>query len=268
MATKTAAKGTAKGTAVGKAANTAVASYEERLAKHAAETEDQGRKISAGKFISMRGGVMMYDDNPVAGNQLDTVVVDFVNENAFYDGKFDPNNPRPPVCYAFGRSEDEMKPHPDAPEPQCETCDECEHNKFGTADDGEGKGKACKNIVRLALLPASPLTVEAVRKADFAFVKTPVTSVKAWEGYKKSLKTLQKTIPIAVVTTISCTPDPKSQFKVTFGAKAALPAAIGNAVFDRLEEAGEALVQPYPEPEEKAPPAKPATRKSAAKKKY
>lgn len=254
-----------KSTAVGKAANTAVASYEERLAQHAAETEDQGRKTSAGKFISMRAGVMMYDSNPVAGNALDTVVVDYVNENAYYEGKFDPDNPVPPVCYAFGRTEDEMKPHAEAKEPQADSCEECEHNKFGSAE--EGRGKACKNIVRMALLPASPLTAEAVRKADFAFLKTPVTSVKAWEGYKKSLKALQKTIPIAVVTTISVSPDPKTQFRVNFGAKAALPAAIGNAVLDRLEEAGEALVQPYPEPEERAP-AKPTARKPAAKKKY
>lgn len=237
--------------------------WEARLASMAKESVQQEASVSTGQFISTRAGQLSYNGNPVQGNKLDAIVVDAILENCYYKGDFDPDNPAPPVCYAFGRDDKDMHPHEQSPEPQAKSCAECELNEFGTAD--RGKGKACKNIRRLALLPAQPLDAEALEKAEIAYLKTPVTSVKGWAAYVRTLDALRKRPPIGVVTEISTVADPKSQYKVLFNHKLDLPAAPLEAVFARLEEVKSGIAFPYAPPSTEAPGAK---KTPAKKRKY
>ena len=243
---------------------TAVANYMDRMAAMATHAVEQEKSVSSGSFISFKGGRLSYQGNVIKGDELDVIVLDSILENCYYEGKYDSDNPAPPVCYAFGRDDKDMKPHADSSEPQCATCAECAQNVFGSAT--EGKGKACKNVRRMAVIPADATTSEAVGAAEIAFVKLPVTSVKGWATYVRGLSTLEKKAPIGVITTIGVVPDDKNQFKVTFNKSADVDSDLFPALFDRFDAVQAEIAFPYPAATEA--PAKPAAKKAPARKKF
>lgn len=232
--------------------STAVTNWEEKLSQMAKTSVEQEASVSTGAFINTRGGQLSHNDQPIADNRLECIVVDAIIENCYYEDDFDPDNPMPPVCYAFGRDDAEMVPHPEAPNKQSETCATCPMNEFGTAP--RGKGKACKNIRRLALIPAKPLEEEAIEKGEVAFLKVPVTSVRGWAAYVRTLEALIHRPPLGVVTEISTVPDPKNQFKMLFNHKLDLPQNILGKVFGRYEVIKDSIAFPYTPPPSEPPP--------------
>ena len=162
----------------------ALVPYDAELAKFAKAADATEAHVGGGgQFIKTRGGVLEFQGAEVPGNAMNVVVTDHVLENNFYGDKYDPDNPQPPICYAFGRTDKEMVPHEEAADPQADSCAECPWNKFGSAD--KGRGKACKNQRRLALIPEDGLG--DLENAETAYLKIPVTSGKAWAGYVRSL---------------------------------------------------------------------------------
>lgn len=243
--------------------STAVANYADRMAAMAADAVEQEKSVSTGSFLSFKSGRLSYQGNVIKGDELDVIVIDSILENCYYPSGYDADNPGSPVCYAFGRDDKSMAPHPDSAEPQSDTCANCPQNEFGTAE--QGRGKACKNVRRLALIPADAETPEAVQSAEIAFAKIPVTSVKGWASYVRGLSTLEKKAPIGVVTRIGVVPDDKSQFKVTFQKMDDVPDELMPALIDRYDAGRDNIGFPYPQPSEA--PAKPA-RAVKAKRKY
>jgi hypothetical protein len=209
----------------------------------------------------------------VKDNKLLCVVVDSVYENHLYTKAYDPENKSGPTCFAFAREEGDLAPHPDSAEPQSETCASCPQNVYGTAvkqDGSQGKGKACKNIRRMALIPADNAGDEAaVKDSEVFYLKTPVTSTKNYAYYVKALAAATKKPPFAVTTEIALRPDAKNQFSVNFSPGDMLPAEVVRAVMAKREEIQEQLCAPYAKPsEEVAPPPPPAkTAKFAPRKK-
>lgn len=200
-----------KGTEVAISPTTAVANWEEELKKLAVKTAEVEKP--SGTWVSFKGGVMKINDIAVKDNKLECVVIDAVFENQLYKNRYDPNKPETPICYALGESEEGMKPHEKSPEPQAESCDICPNNAWGSDPQG-GKGKACKNVRRLALISAADLGNLA--KAEVAMAKLPVTSVKNWSTYASQIANILHLPPLAVVTEISEVPDAKTQFQVNF----------------------------------------------------
>ena len=190
-------------------------SWKDRLAgyaKQAVAIADEAG--SGGAFLSFKAGQITYKGVAAAGNKMDVIVLHGVLENADYEGEYEPDNPRPPVCYAFGETEEEMAPHPKSAKPMSAKCIGCPQNEFGTAD--KGRGKHCKNIMRLALISAKPLDAASIKNAEVVYVRVPVMSVSNYANYTKKLSTLHDLPPFAVVTQLGTVPDAKSQFKVTF----------------------------------------------------
>lgn len=76
-----------------------------------------------------------------------------------------------PTCF----SNDGIRPDPQAEHPQCTSCAKCKWNVFGTArgDNGAGKGKACADAVRVAVVPATGPFTEAY------LLRVPPASIKA-----------------------------------------------------------------------------------------
>jgi hypothetical protein len=238
---------------------TAVVNWEARLAGYAQEAAAE--ESVSGTWMSLKAGRLTIDKTPVAGNKLDCVVIANARENAYYVGKYDPSAPKPPVCYAIqpivnsSTNEDDMRPHPKAAEPQSEFCSSCPRNQWGSGDGG--KGKACKNVRRLALLPLEAAQNAArTTAADVLYMKLPVMSVKNWSKYVNDVASIAKRPPFAVVTQISTEPDPKSQFKVTFqlGYKVAEPEVL-NALVERHERELTTIDFPYSTPSVEAPEA-------------
>lgn len=238
---------------------TAMVKWDEELAKYADQSEAQEDTAQGGggmKYFSLKSGVLSFDDNVIPGNKMGVIILDSMFEHAYYEGKFDPNNPAPPTCFALGRDEGELAPHKtvfDHDQAQNDTCAGCPMNEFGSADTG--RGKACKNVRRLALIPAGTFAKNGEFKfidddehyADtgLAFLKVPVTSTPAFKAYTKQIaQSLRKPL-FAVATEISLVPDAKNQFAVKFSALEEVPMELLDTIFKRVEEAKALIDTPY-----------------------
>lgn len=251
---------------------TAVASWRDEMgaaAKRAAEMEKNTG--GGGKFFTMRAGVFKYDDIPMPGNMIACVIVDGIYENTYYEGKFDPENRSPPTCFAFWRDdfEDEMQPHekvdedPETFTRQNPVCDDCWANQWASADTG--KGKACQNRRRLALIPAGSFKSlgknkgfdlemfddeEAFKKADVGYLKVSVTSVKNYSAYVREVSEQLGKPLWAVFTQISLVPDDRSQFKMEFELIGEVPDELMDAIYKRHLSAKDDILFPYQKREE------------------
>lgn len=216
---------------------TAVANYDEELARLAGQSATLTQETGGGRFFSTRAGVLQFDDTPMPGNQACVIVAAWCLENVYYEGAFDPDNRTPPTCFAFCKdpdAKDEMGPpeivdKEDVFERQSELCSDCPQNEWGSSE--KGRGKACSNRRRLALLPAGVyksagrnggFELELVDDVDHftnvepGFLKIPVMSGKGFDNYVKDVAEQFKRPLFAVYTRVYLTPDPKSQFKVNF----------------------------------------------------
>ena len=233
--------------------STAVTKWDEELAKHAAMAAGIEASVQTGSWISTKGGRMSYNGQEVKGNKMNVIILDHILENHYYTARYDPDNPASPVCFAFARSDDDMSPHEKSSDPQSEACHGCPQNEWGTADTG--RGKACANIRRLALIPEDGM--EDVSAAQVAYMKIPVTSVKGWAGYVNNLSTVMKRPPFGVITEISVVPDDKTQFKIQFKLVEKIEdgEALG-AIMERRAAVESELMAPYSpmEVEEKPTP--------------
>jgi len=250
-----------------------VAKWDERLAQLAGEyasTEALG-----GTFFSTKGGVLSFNDEALPGNQMVVVILDVVRERTFYTEKYvaGAENNLPPICYAFARTQEEidtMAPHPSmqaGPDyfvPQNETCKGCPNDEWGSSDTG--RGKACGERRRIALLPAGyylpkkgsrdfylelfngPEHVEHYQTADIAYLKLPVMSVKDYARYTVHLSSTHSRPPFAVISRVYLEPDPKSQFRVKFEVLDLVPPELFETIYARHEEAKSSIIFGYPPP--------------------
>jgi hypothetical protein len=202
-----------------KAAGTALTLWEEEMAGVAVAQASAEKPTGFNSSISFRSGIMSIDDDAVAGNALDVVILGLVHENQYYKDKYNPAETQVPDCYAVGATEEEMKPHPQSTDKQGDAnglCANCWANKMGSAD--EGRGKACKNVRRIAVVPADALdSAEAFEQAEMRTAKIPVMSTKGLGQYVRNKLAEEIKRPTwGVTTTMGVVPDKKSQFRVTF----------------------------------------------------
>jgi hypothetical protein len=257
-----------------KTAGTSVIRWEDQLAADATIAAAVEQGVGVGNFISIRGGIMSYAGAPMPNNEMNCIIVEHLMTKAYYEGKFDPDNRASPVCYAYGQPNPDgtmpdMVPHADSEKKQGDACDGCRWNAFKTADNG--KGKACKDQRRIALVHADSLKNPAgLAKAPIAFAMVPVTSVAGWAQYVRGLREVAKRPPYAVITRLKVVQDPKVQFRMTFDLvdKITDPKLLGPLRDLHLRMQKE-ITFPYPANEEK--PAggkkKPAANKFAKPKK-
>ena len=246
----------------------AVTSWEQQMAAAAQDVAAAESKVGASRFFSTRAGILALGGNPLPDNRMDVVVLDSVFERAYYGGEaFDPENPKPPVCFAFSRTGDDMEPHDESQEKQHEDCTNCPHNKWGTAERNDGKkskGKACKEIRRLGTIPSTALEdPKYVAQAEWGMLKVPVTSISGWANYVKAVAASYKRPPFGMVTQIALQPDVKTQFRMTFQALDSIKNnTIGQAILAKRDSILEEMVAPYqPKDEEEEAPKKPAAKR-------
>ena len=247
------------GTALTKAKKTDVGApgdWRSELAKYAQKTVKMEENTATGNRISTRNGRLTYHDTPLKNNEMHVIILAALVENAYYNGPYDPDAPRSPVCFAFSEDGEDMEPHEKSHERQSDSCEGCQWNKWGSAD--QGRGKACKNIRRLAVIPMGEGPgVEEIKAAEIATLTVPVTSVKGYSAFAKELTTHAGLPPFAYRVRIWLEDDAKSQFRVRFEAadRKPLPEKLMPALIERVKEAEKLLDQPYVyiEPEEAAP---------------
>lgn len=265
---------------------TAITAWDEELAKYAAQSATAEANAGSGlQSFSLKAGVLSIDDNAMPNNEMAVIVLDAIFENVYYEEEYDPENPSPPSAYALGRNEDELRWHEDSiPKYAGELCSESDINQWGSAD--KGRGKACRNLRRLLMIPAGTLDKrtgefkmitdeEHYAKVKPAFMKLPPTSTTNWSNYVKQLNGSLRKPSFVIATLVKVVPDTKSQFKVTFEALEEMPAELFEVLLKRHKEAEQLIMQPYDmserdQPRERtsrrAAPARGAAKKGAAKK--
>lgn len=244
----------------------AIVRWDEELAKQAEVAVSMEANAGGGQFFSVKGGLLTWNDAPLPNNQMGVVILDSILENVFYAGKYDADNPSGPSCFAFGRDEKDMTPHPVAVEAgsaEKGPCLGCPLNEWGSADTG--KGKACRNTRRLAMIPAGTFNqagkfevitdLEHFASTPVGYMKLPVTSVKGYAGFVKQVAGALKRPPHGIITKVKVVPDPKTQFKVVFEAMMNLENEVMGAVMTRRKETMAVIDFPYQPFEEQAKPA-------------
>jgi len=237
--------------------STEVATWDAELAKQAEIAAGLEASTGGGQFFSTRGGQLSWQDSPLPNNEMIVIVLDTIFENVFYEGRYDPDTPQGPTCFAFAREEDELAPHiivKDAGQAQSlDGCKNCEHNEWGSADTG--KGKACRNTRRVAMIPAGQISrsgeVEVFEDEDHyasttvGFMKLPVTSVKGYANYVKQVAGALKRPPFGIITRVAVVPDAKTQFKVIFEPIEKVSDDLMSAIMERREEVMATIDFPY-----------------------
>jgi len=242
------------GSTLAKKGSTDLASIQEQLAKEAENIGDQVGGAST-NAISLKDKVFTMPGGEVLTDAIQLVIVDFISMNKFYDGKYNANNPEPPVCFAINKIPSELAPSGNAPEVQSEgDCAECPMSQWGS----DGDGKACKETRRLAVLP-----VDATDDDQIMTLNVPPTAIKGYDAYVKQVAKLFQTSPIGVITTIDFHPEKDYPLPI-FGN--AVPNPEIASFFARRAEAAEVLAVEPDYSGQTAEPAKPKRRAPAKKK--
>lgn len=205
--------------AVAKRKSTAVGSVADMF-QQGLETELGREQAGVGKTLSIRNSKFKFEGADL-GNEISVILLDYVFVNQF-KGKFDPDNRQPPACFAMAENELDLVPLPSSPEIQNggDPCETCWANEFES--DDAGRGKACKNGRRIAVMSA-----EAWEDDDFAdyidseavgYLTLPPTTNPTWRAYVNKLGKTAKLPVWGVITTLSFDPEvdyPKLEFTAT-----------------------------------------------------
>lgn len=215
--------------------------YRERMLNKAKETTAD-EEISDFKYIHMnnRKGSFFEGEEEI-GDEFMGVIVDDAFVNSYYEGGYDPDNRQPPSCFGIAKVNDEMVPHETVEEPFHENCANCPNNAFGSAENG--KGKACKNNRRIAVVAVndyfedhSSSEIKALLESgdivrlkngehtevlkdpdeEVYLINISTTSLKNYRKYKQKLKS-KIGFPIQnVVTKISLVENDKDWYEYNF----------------------------------------------------
>jgi len=198
---------------------------------------------TTGQFIGFKNAVLKVDGVAVPGNKATVRVLAAVPERAWYAGAYDSDVTQVPACYAI----DSGEPHPDASDPQADTCAECPKNKWGTApprpgsQEKFGKGKACREGARVIVVAAAtPLKIAPMYTA-----KIPVTSLGAVNSFIDRCASNGK-LTGEFKTALSVVEDKKSFFKVHLDIESHDADMDLGLLMEKQDAALQLALQPYP----------------------
>ena len=138
-----------------------------------------------------------------SNTKLSAIILDWRYALSHYPGVYNPNQPQDPDCFAIGTQKPEsgsLVPHDSIEKPQAKDCGSCPKNQWGS--DANGRGKACKNQIRLLLVGANP-------EED----TTPLTlyvspsALKNWFAYLTELANVHGLDIMQVVTDVTFDPN-------------------------------------------------------------
>ena len=218
-----------------------VMTLQERQAALVARQAEAAQGLrTTGSYISFKNAILKVDGQAVPNNMADVRVLAAIGERSYYKEAFSADEVQVPTCYAL----DSLFPHPEAKEAQSDGCSECQWNKWGTAVDSRGnpaRGKACREGARIVVVPANvPL-----KTAPLYTAKVPVTSLGAVTAFSARCAT-SGALSGEFVTTLSCTEDKKSFFKVHLAIKERSADLDPMVLMNKTDEAMQVALTPYP----------------------
>jgi hypothetical protein len=95
--------------------------------------------------IRFKQGKFFFSDDPEdkGVEEFEAVILYYGRQNTYWEGNYDPGNIVPPECFSVDGVTGSKPRNEDGCFGACKTC---EYNKFGS---GVGKGKACRNQMKL-----------------------------------------------------------------------------------------------------------------------
>ena len=258
-AKKPVAKPAKPSTALATKATTAPAlpvNFMDLLTKHASSDKAAINTIgtSGGSRLSFKGGTISLGGK-VLGSRVPIILLKVQQERTYYAGEYNPNVVAVPDCYSY----DMVAPHEKAANKQSDTCSGCRHAEWGS--DRRGKGKACREGLRAAMVNGYTLTSDDIVAAPMVTAGFSVLNsidAKAYVGAcTEKFGTVAK-----VLTILGAQADPNRQILNTFTFDEELDKGLLPAVASRLEEAERVLAMPYPDLDASKSPAPAATGKT------
>lgn len=178
--------------------NKEIANVDEQLSQEVAAIKEQVGAPPTNN-ISIKDKMFTFPDGRVL-EEMRVVIIDFMSWNLYYPDPFDPRDPKPPVCFAYGKELSELAPSENSPEIQADSCVECWANQFGS--DGKN-GKACKNTRRLAVIDPE----DDPNEPEIYLLSVPPTSLKKFDAYVNGVARFYQKPPIAVTTHVGFHPE-------------------------------------------------------------
>lgn len=179
----------------------AQAKYEQLLNQQAASLRDRIGK-PAGNVIRTKGKQFTAPDGTVHPGPMRVIVLDFVSFNSFFPGQYNPNNPVKPSCYAVGELAN-LSPSANCPERKSEDCASCPMNQWGSSLTG-GKGKACKNQYKLAIIPAD---LDTPDPSKIYTMNVSPTGMKAFDAFVRAAAKNFDALPLRVAVDVGFDPN-------------------------------------------------------------
>ena len=183
---------------------------EAEIAKQIATLKDRVGAPPSNK-IATKGKKFTLPSGNASTGPLSVIILDWRWVMAHYPGAFNPSNPQDPDCFAVGINKPEsgqLVPHASITEPHGETCQVCPKNEWGS--DPNGRGKACKNQLRLLVIaPDADMGTEPLT------LYVSPTALKNFFAYSSELATVHGLDAIQVTTLIGFDPN-ETYPKLTF----------------------------------------------------
>lgn len=228
----------------------AVVDIQAQLAALAARTSGRTAPPTGNSIRTTQDKKFLLPDGTRTEGPIELVVVDFTSRNEYYEGSYDPNNITSPLCFAIHPEPKQMVPSANSPEKQCDDCASCPMNQFGSA----GKGKACKNMRVLAVLPP-----DADESTPIWLLKVSPTGIKSFDAFAASCDRA-KLPPVAFTVEVGFN-ESETYASLVFGD--ARPNENVGAHLGRVEEAEQMLAV---EPDVNRQPAPKAPARAVARK--
>lgn len=131
----------------------------------------------------VKEGFKLPDESVV--EELEGIVVDIRYINALYVKPFKRGEIETPGCWVVSPDANNMAPDEKSTKPRAASCEGCQFNEFGS----KGNGKACKNTVRLAIIPTDATDKTTPYLLDLAPTSTS-PFLKLIRGLKVPIQTV------------------------------------------------------------------------------
>jgi hypothetical protein len=129
----------------------ALLSIEEEMAKEMETIKIAIKPNIKFRSISTKGRMFTASDDSFTPRQdLECIVLAYAYRNEYYTTAWSQGAGYiPPVCWAVGDKQNELKVNKSVENPEHIECDTCPQNEYPQG----GGGKACKNTIKLAIIP-------------------------------------------------------------------------------------------------------------------
>lgn len=222
------------GTALTKPSQSALVSMKDAIKAEITTVAESTGAPSGDEIRVTQNKTFALPDGNETGGPINMIIVDYVTGRAYYDRPFDRANPSPPACASLSRNPTGMIPIKGVPDKQSDACTGCPMNEWESA--ASGKGKACKEMRILAVLPE-----DADETTPLSILKVSPTGLKAFDSYVRSLASSLEAAPFQVITEVSF--DPNAEYSsIRFGKPTVASEELQALAFSKRDAARQRLL--------------------------